>query len=385
MEESFLVRPILDGLTIQREHALKEYGRWVVETTRAFQAFFREHKFYFVILIVIFSFALPFALLFGLDPQSFNSTWKGRTFYLFFVWLIVLELILLEKPRQDNIRLKSLRTVVLAASICLPTVYVVAVNFLGLAANLANLADFFAIPFAPIQRPSWIYWSWSLSLEYLVFAMLFALIVVVAYGKAGLKNFSISFLFIGAVGTVYMMDTLYPYGYFTPFQAFVPFTASLAAGFLNFLGYQTAFTGQSLGTPVLALYDSSGNLITQYGVGWPCAGVQSLLIYTCVMLIFFKRSAIPLLHRGIYFIIGALITYGVNILRITSIYLTYANNLSQGREAAHQAAMLFHDYYGGLYSMTWIVAYPLIVIGASLLWTRIKMRMQFLKSGQDFE
>jgi thaumarchaeosortase len=357
----------------------------MAETARTFQAVLREQKFYVVILVVILSFAVPFALLFGLDPQSFNSTWKGRTFYLFFVWLIVLELILVEKPKQDGIRWKSLRTMVLVITICLPTAYVVAINFLGAAAGLASLADFFALPLAPIQRPSWIYWSWSLSLEYLVFAMLFAAIIVVGYGKAGLKNFSISFLFIGAVGAVYLMDTLYPYGYFTPFQAFVPFTASMAAAFLNGLGYQTAFVGQSLGTPVLALYDSSGNLITQYGVGWPCAGVQSLLIYTCVMLIFFKRSTIPLLHRGIYFIAGALITYSVNILRIASIYLTYANNLNQGREVAHQAAMLFHDYYGGLYSMTWIVAYPLIVIGASLLWTRIKIRMQGFSSRQDLE
>ncbi len=357
----------------------------MTETARAFQALLREQKFYLVILVVILSFAVPFIILFGLDPQSFNSTWKGRTFYLFFLWLICLELILAEKPRQDDLRWKSLRTLALGVTACLPTVYVVAINFLGADVGLASLADSFALPLAPIQQPSWIYWSWNLSLEYLVFALFFAAIVVVAYGKAGLKNFSISFLFIGAVGTVYMMDTLYPYGYFTPFQAFVPFTASLAAGFLNVLGYQTAFVGQSLGTPVLALYDPSGNLITQYGVGWPCAGVQSLLIYTCVMLIFFKRLTIPLIQRVLYFIAGAVITYGVNILRIASIYLTYANTLSQGREAAHQAAMLFHDYYGGLYSMTWIVAYPLIVIGAGLLWDRIKRRMQGSRSHQDSE
>jgi hypothetical protein len=32
----------------------------------------------------------------------------------------------------------------------------------------------------------------------------------------------------------------------------------------------------------------------------------------------------------------------------------------------------FHDFYGQLYSITWIIAYPLIIIGCQLLWDKIK-------------
>lgn len=45
-------------------------------------------------LVIPFSFIAPIIVLYILDPDSFNSTWKGRTFYLFFLRLLFLELIL---------------------------------------------------------------------------------------------------------------------------------------------------------------------------------------------------------------------------------------------------------------------------------------------------
>ena len=55
----------------------------------------------------------------------------------------------------------------------------------------------------------------------------------------------------------------------------------------------------------------------------------------------------------IIFVIGAVGTYIVNILRIVSIYVIAIN---QGDWRT------FHDYYGELYSITWIIAYLLIII-----------------------
>jgi len=175
---------------------------------------------------------------------------------------------------------------------------------------------------------------------------------------------------------VYLIDIMYPYGYFSPFQAVVPLTASLAAGVLNWMGYLTSFGFSSTyNAPILTVSDSLGHPLKAYVIGWPCAGVQSLLIYTFVMLVFFKKAAIPLWQKIVYFVVGGLITYGINILRIVSIYLIYINNLSQGPAAADQAARLFHNYYGGLYSIAWIIAYPLIIIGSRMLWNRIKPRL----------
>jgi thaumarchaeosortase len=218
---------------------------------------------------------------------------------------------------------------------------------------------------------------WPLSLEYLVFTIFFAATIWLAYEVEGLKQFSISLCLLGAIGIIYMIDTFYPYGAFTPFQAFVPFTASSAAQVLNWMGYKTFFLPyQVQGTPVLYVSGSSGSV--GFGIGWPCAGVQSLFIYTCVILLFLKKSTIPMIQKIVYFIIGAIGTYIVNILRIVSIYIIAINQ-------DKSAAQVFHDYYGELYSITWIIAYLIIIIlsrtiPAKLSVLKIKLQKQTMPS-----
>jgi thaumarchaeosortase len=315
-------------------------------------------------LVIPFSFITPILMLFVLDPYSFSCTWKGRTFYLFFLWLLFLELILgWEKITQKNLAsLKKFRIVVLGIVASLPIVYVILVNFLGLDQALIEIGrqilTFWHFSLDNLQ-------NWPISLEYLMFTLLFTATIWLAYEFDGLKQFSISLCLLGAIGTVYMIDTFYPYGTFTPFQAFVPFTASSAAQVLNWMGYKTSFLPYAVqGTPVLYVSGSSGS--AGFGIGWPCAGVQSLFIYTCVILLFLKKSAIPLIQKIIYFIIGAIGTYIVNILRIVSIYIIAVN---QGMSAAQA----FHDYYGELYSITWIVAYLIIIILSRTIPTKLSV------------
>jgi len=246
-------------------------------------------------LVIPFSFITPILMLFVLDPNSFNYTWKGRTLYLFFLWLLFLELILdWEKLTQKNLAsLKKSRIVVIGIMASIPIVYVTGVNLLGLNSMLIELGK---------QIGTYWHYDWPLSLEYLIFTLFFTATIWLAYEVDGLKQFSISLCLLGAIGTIYMIDTFYPYGAFTPFQTFVPFTASSAAQVLNWMGYKTSFLPyQVQGTPILYVSGSSGSV--GFGIGWPCAGVQSLFIYTCVILLFLKKSAIPLIQKVIYFII----------------------------------------------------------------------------------
>jgi len=327
-------------------------------------------------LAIPFSFITPILLLFVLDPNSFNYTWKGRTLYLFFLWLLFLELILdWEKLTQKNLAsLKKPRIIVMGIMASIPIVYVIGVNFLGLDQMLIEIGKqiltFWHFSLDNLQY-------WPLSLEYLVFTIFFTATIWLAYEVDGLKQFSISLCLLGTIGTIYMIDTFYPYGAFTPFQAFVPFTASSAAQVLNWMGYKTFFMPyQVQGTPVLYVSGSSGSV--GFGIGWPCAGVQSLFIYTCVILLFLKKSTIPMIQKIIYFIIGAIGTYIVNILRIVSIYIIAINQ-------DMRAAQLFHDYYGELYSITWITAYLIIIIlsrtiPAKLSMLKIKLKKQTIPS-----
>ena len=118
--------------------------------------------------------------------------------------------------------------------------------------------------------------------------------------------------------------------------------------------------------PVLSVMNSQGRNAS-FGIAWPCSGIESLLIYTLMILLFLKNSMIPLKHRILYFIFGAVVTFFINVFRIATIFVialdTSANSIQVHR---------FHDYYGWLFSLTWIVLYPLIVIVSRNLWIKMK-------------
>jgi len=319
----------------------------------------------------ILSFVVPFLVLYFLYPSSFEATWKGRTYYLFFLWLVSLEIILGWEEIQTNKvdKLRSIRTFAFIIALLLPTIYVVAANYCGLNDIVADLAK--------KSNIAWVEWV-LISTEYLVFTALFSLIILTEFGIIGLKDFSISMLFLGIIGAIYTIDNLCPYGRFTPFQILVPTTTNLAEDVLNLMGYQTRMSFISNhpvygSMPHLAVKDSQG-FWRGFGIAWPCAGVESLLIYTVTILLFLKKTAIPWKHRIVYFVIGAIVTYFINILRIVTIFVISA----KGGDV-----WTFHDYYGQLCSITWIISYPLIIIGSRALWNKIKERKADDNAGPD--
>jgi thaumarchaeosortase len=315
----------------------------------------------------ILSFITPLLILYYLYPASYEATWKGRTYYLFFIWLIFLELILnWEKIQANKLdKLKSIRTIAFIIFLLLPTLYVVAANYYGLNAIIDDFAE-----------KNNIFWAHEmpLSTEYLVFTALFVSIVLLAYGYGGLMNHSISVIFLGIIGIIYTVDNVYPYGTFAPFQLLVPTTATLAANVLTLMGYQTEWTGQLFGTPILTVRKPNQIIGPSFGIAWPCSGIDSLIIYSVTILLFLKDSVISWKQRTVYFLIGAAITYFINILRIATIFI-----IAIDYGATSTQVQQFHNYYGPLYSITWIMAYPLIIIGTQALWRKIKSRKISLK------
>ncbi len=171
--------------------------------------------------------------------------WKGRTFQLFFIWLVALEFIL----SWENIKIKITREQKTKAFayglvLLLPTLFVVSEYYLGLNGAIANLSAQNSVAFSG---------SMPLAIEYLVFSLLFCLTVFLSFGKKGLTGFALPALFVGLVGFLYTIDNVFPYGQFTPFQLLVPTTASFAAGVLGLMGY-TVVSGTEFGTgmPTLA-------------------------------------------------------------------------------------------------------------------------------------
>ncbi len=316
-------------------------------------------------ILPLVAFAIPLAVLYTLNPMdsylnvstqdSFELMWKGRTFLLFFLWLVALEFILSWETIKTKINLQNktqaaLYTVVLL----LPSLYV-AWEFLGLNAAIANLS---------LQSGVAFYGSMPLAVEYLVFCVLFCVIVFTAFGKKGLTGFVLPALFVALVGLLYTIDNVFPQGEFTPFQLLVPTTAYLAAGVLGMMGYTVVSSFES-GMPTLDVTGSLGS--AKFAIAWPCAGIESLLIFTAVALLFLKQMRISWKAKIGYFAIGAAVTYFINVLRIATIFTIgtqFGTNSAQVQD--------FHYYYGPLYAMAWIVSYPLIIIAVNAVWQKIR-------------
>jgi thaumarchaeosortase len=320
----------------------------------------RAHGSYILLrkTLPVLSLAVPLASLYFLYPESFEATWIGRTYYLFFMWILFLETFLVSEDLDGRIsRLQPLRGLGLLVALPLPTLYVLAANHYGLSTMIENLTAQAGVAYSNFM---------PISLEFIVLMVFFAVIVILNYGVPGLKHFAVSSVFLGAIGVIYIINNLYPYGQFTPFQMIVPTTANLAMGVLNLMGYRTIFLGDySSNTPVFVATDASNRSSAAYAIAWPCSGVESLIIYAITGLLFLRKMPMSHIVRILFFAIGALVTYFINILRIATIFVI---SIQGGNVAA------FHDYYGQLYSIVWIISYPLILVGLHSMWGRIQTR-----------
>ncbi len=321
-------------------------------------------------ILPILAFIIPFMILYFFHNTtglyfSFEMTWKGRTFYLFFLWIATLELILFWEKLQPKVsKLCSARTVAFILVLLLPTIYIVASNYYAFPSKA--IVDWAYQ--SGVDQSDWI----PLDVEYLVLSVLFILIIWLEYDSSGLKKLVIAPVFLAAMGAIYTIDNAYRYGSFTPFQIFVPTTAMLAEKILNLMGYRTMLIlGGSM--PTLYVINQSGSSWVA-SIAWPCSGVESLIIYTLVILLFLRITVPSWKQKISYFIIGAIITYFINILRIVTIFIIAVNDGDW---------MLFHNYYGQLYSVTWIVSYPLIIIGSRALWTKIGSKKPIAAENQD--
>lgn len=316
----------------------------------------------------IVAFAIPLYILYTLKPLSFEATWKGRTFYLFFMWLIILETILsLKKPKPMLGRFKILKIAVLGVVLALPTVYVIGANYSGLNAAIKSFATQYGIVNPSAEIP--------LSTEYLALAILSIAVLALNYGVQGLPDFSIAPAFLGAIGFIYILDGFYPNGKFAPFQMIVPATTQLATGILKMMGYTTR-VGYIANNPTygslttLSVTGSAGGTASA-AIAWPCSGIESLIIYTITILLFLRKSTYPAWLKLTFFSIGAVVTYFINALRIATLFIIGVDNSASGGIIS-PAASLFHNYYGQLYSVTWIILYPVLIIGLQLLSNKIR-------------
>jgi len=347
------------------------------------------------------SFLLPIFQLYLFQPESFQSTWKGRAPYIFFLCLFFLELLRAwnKLPKKTLNPLNWTKTSAIAIALAAPTIYIVTAFTLGLNFKIVEIGKLLEI-----QRHGEYFLkdSWPLSLEYIFLTVFFAASIQLMYGINGSKWFTASLFFLGATGSFYMIDTFYPYGAFTPLQSFVPFTASSATLILGWMDYKTLMLSGPQGAAHLLIGGPTGG--AHWYFYWPSAGVHSVITYTLVILLFIKdapfspqrktihasipeklrliakkktlssmlkrekiRSAIMtaetfstnllgMIPLYLIFTIGATGTFIANVLRI--VYISIIGS-KVGSEATRD---LFHSYYGELFFVSWTIIYLMILL-----------------------
>jgi thaumarchaeosortase len=300
------------------------------------------------VLLVVF-FSVPIILLYIFVPSTFEVSWKGRVPYMIFIWLVVLEIFLsrnklakLDINAEPNQAITSF--ILGLTALFIPTAFTLW-QFMGGGRDLVTSLG--RLVMAPCPAA-----DWPLAFESMVFACSFILSVWLLQNRDGLRRFKVSLFFIGAVATFFMVDTFFHFGTVWLLQLFVPPIASTAAFFLNILGYSTTATPYADGYLLLLRRPGGHNM--NLLVYWPCAGVHSLIIYTFVILLFFKNTEISSRRKIVYVIVGAVGTFMVNILRIVSIGII-------GGNTGPEASRLFHEYYGELFFVFWIVVYLVAV------------------------
>ncbi len=312
-------------------------------------------------ILFILSFLTSFTVLYFLYRESYERTWKGRVYYLFFLWLASLKLILdWEKIDVKVQEPRSKRFIISIITALLPTIYVFISKFSGLNALIMEISP---------KHYGLDWWSkfMPLTIEYLVFTVLSLLLAVLIYGIKGLRRFALPITLLGVVGLIFLIDNLYPFGEFSPFQIFVPTTTMLAANLLTLMGYQAELKGQAYKATVLRVQSDMGE--ASFGIAWPCSGIDSLLIYSIVTILFLEDNDASLRQKAAYFLIGAAITYFINALRIAEIFI-----LAIKYGATSLEVQRFHDHYGPLYSIIWIIAYQVIMIGTQSLRRKASLR-----------
>lgn len=314
-----------------------------------------KKNWFHIALLVCFS--TPIMLLMILDYLNIESlaefnknfvflgTWKGRMFYLFFIWLLFLESIISWAEIVESKPKKPLRVLFFFVCVFVPLIYILSVNFWGLDQAILSVGQDLGFTGRTLN------FHWTLCVEYLVLTIPFLVAICLAYGKKGLNFFSISSSLLAGISAIYTLDTFYPRGIFRPFELLALPTSACAAALLEILGYSFYLYYRPGPEAMPSIITPSGGA----SIGWPCAGVHSLFLFTVIILLLFKKSNLSSFRKITYFVVGAVCTYFVNVLRIASYFIILTNN-------GEEAARFFHNTTGELYFVFWIFAYILIIV-----------------------
>lgn len=278
-------------------------------------------------------------------PNSFSLSWnQGRGGFLFAMAFIVAELI----GVNQNISRKRVFTVIGLSALTI-------IYFIALSLGLKDAI----IAAAPYYKVNLIY-SWTWMWDFVVMAIYVISSLVILYGSRWYKIASAGAIYLAGSAIILSLDAFFPYDTLGPLQYIVPFYLQIDQYMIRFINGHIMNVGSTI--PVTA----NGNLLMLNGlhgpfalkVFWPSAGVQSIIIYSLVMLAFLLKMDIPVRRKLVYFGFGIIGTASVNVIRIISLSLfalMITTDIKQWEA--------FHSLAGEIMFLPWLGVYL-----ASVMW-----------------
>lgn len=190
----------------------------------------------------------------------------------------------------------------------------------------------------------WLHNNWTVSIDFIVFTIYTVGVTISFFGVKSLRYFLAPIFYSVVLVSAFLIDAAYPLGRFTVFQRWVPGIVFLVANLLRIFGVNITYSKDVLYTP------KSGMVL----VGWPCAGIHSLLIYTAVAYSFLQNLDVSKLRKLTYLFLGLIGTYIVNILRIWAIIF--------GNYYFNWDINMAHYYTGEIFFIIWIMIFLFIVV-----------------------
>jgi thaumarchaeosortase len=312
-------------------------------------------------LVVTLALISPIVFTIIAYPDTFGLAWnEGRGGFLFAMAFIAAELI------GVNILVSKKRLYIVFALAAVTISYFVALQF-GLRDAIEDAAPSFNVSLVD----SWI-WMWD-SVVMSVFAFSSLLVL---FGKKWHKIAPAGAIFLAGTAAFLATDAFFPYDTLGPLQFIVPIYLQIDQGIINFVDDNVMNIGPANPESPAKPATARGNLLILNGlhgpfalqVFWPSAGVDSMIIFTLVMLAFLLKIEIPRKKKILYFVIGAFGTASVNVVRIISLSL-YAlivtTNVSDWEA--------FHSVAGMIMFLPWLGVYLAIVMFTE---GKIRRRMQ---------
>ena len=157
--------------------------------------------------------------------------------------------------------------------------------------------------------------------DFIVLVSFLTLSLFILFGTKFYTVAPAAIIYLAGNAIILSLDAFFPYDSLGPLQMIVPLYLELDEAIINWVDRYLIDLGPL--TPAIA----EGNSLVLTGLNgpfalrvfWPSAGVHSLVIYTVVMLAFLLKMQIPLERRVVYFVIGTLGTFIVNLVRIISL------------------------------------------------------------------